>query len=106
MSEQTEMAAAPVGRSGDTTYTVQVAKRMTYLGDTEGTKSYDGWADIATVTVPRKSPRRKVIGLALVQSGIRPAADSEPLRVRVLDAASASETSVAAVQPEPLWKVG
>jgi hypothetical protein len=47
-----------------------------------------------------------VIGLALAQSGIRPTADSEPLRLRVLDQASAHETTVEPFQPDAEWRVG
>jgi predicted N-acetyltransferase YhbS len=104
MSTQTEMApesvAAEKPARGETTYTVQMFEPRAVDG--EGSL----WRDIATVTVPPKSPRRKVIGLALAQSGLRPAQDSEPLRVRVLDAASSAETVVAPFQPEPEWRVG
>lgn len=84
---------------GDSTYVVQ---RLSVSDcGVEGL-----WEDIATITVPPKSPRRKVIGLALKESGLRPTAGEPPLRVRVLDAASFAETEVAPFQPEPEWKVG
>jgi hypothetical protein len=110
MSEQAEVPVEETAgpeRPGDTTYVVQVARgSLAAVEEGREVTVDEAWQDIATVTVPRKSPRKKVIGLALAQSGIRPATDSEPLRVRVLDAASAAETVVAAVQAEPEWRVG
>lgn len=76
------------------TYTVQMA---TASPGGDG----DYWTDVATVTVPARARRRKVIGLALAQSGLRPEVGGEPLRLRVLDAASAHETTVAAVAQDP-----
>jgi hypothetical protein len=91
---------------GESTYVVQVFDQVTTAtGLGSGTAEKQCWADIATVTVPRKSPRKKVIGLALAQSGIRPTADSEPLRLRVLDQASARETEVKPFQPDAEWRL-
>jgi hypothetical protein len=109
MSEQTTIepdAPAPEARKGESTYVVQASKQFTH--DEAGVTAADpleAWIDIATVTVPRKSPRKKVIGLALAQSGIRPTADSEPLRLRVLDQASARETEVKPFQPDAEWRL-
>jgi hypothetical protein len=64
------------------------------------------WVDVATVTVSSGSKRRKVIEKALKDAGIIPELDGPPLRVRVLDAASAAETPVGAEQPPPQLKIG
>lgn len=89
----------PTPRS-DTTYVVQVQRKFT-----EATDDIMGWEDIATVTVPGRSPRKRVIGEALAQSGLRPQAGQEPLKMRVLDAASFHTTEVAPFQPEAEWRV-
>jgi hypothetical protein len=86
------------------TYTVQFLRRdLVFEGNeiSSPTTEIEAWIDIATVTVPARARRRKVIGLALAQSGLRPEVGGDPLRLRVLDAASAHETSVSAVQAEP-----
>lgn len=102
-----EATAKRKAARGDSTYIVQMAKTVweQQRPDEPGAEPLNAWQDIATVTVPPKSPRKKVIGLALAQSGIRPAADSEPLCVRVLDAASFHETKVAPFQPDAEWKI-
>lgn len=90
-----------------TTYTVQMAQgSRPASGLGSGATNMETWADVATVTVPRKSPRKTVIHRALAEAGVTPRPDSEPLRVRVLDAASAAETTVEPFQPDPEWKVG
>lgn len=92
---------------GDSTYVVQMWRKFLSMGDeTSPVENIEAWADIATVTVPHRSPRKRVIGLALAESGIRPAADSEPLRLRVLDVASFHETTVEPFQPDAQWRVG
>lgn len=103
-------------RAGESTYVVQVAQVLdvpVMPGDDENaleagpeTRELVAWVDVATVTVPARSKRRKIIGLGLVQSGLKPEVDGEPLRVRVLDASSAHETEVGAVQPEPELRIG
>jgi hypothetical protein len=57
------------------------------------------WLDIATVTAPARSKRKGIIGRALAESGVKPEVGGDPLKVRVLDAASAHVTEVGAVQP-------
>jgi hypothetical protein len=96
----------PTPRS-ESTYVVQVAREieMEESFTDGGDNVIRAWVDIATVTVPGRSPRKRVIGEALVQSGLRPQAGQEPLRVRVLDAASFHATEVAPFQPEPEWRV-
>ena len=64
------------------------------------------WEDIATVMVPARARRRKVIGMALAQSGVRPEVGGEPLQLRVLDAASAHVTTVSAVAADPVLEIG
>lgn len=59
------------------------------------------WEDIATVTVPAKSKRKTIIGLALEEAGIRPEVGGEPLRLRALDVRSAHVTTVVAKVVEP-----
>jgi hypothetical protein len=88
------------------TYTVQrlIPATGVEAGVNVGPLIPDRWEDVATVTVPARARRRKVIGLALAQSGLRPEVGGDPLRLRVLDAASAHETSVAAVQAEPTFE--
>jgi hypothetical protein len=88
-----------------TEYTVQVLRRVTFAGDTEDAKGYDGWQDLATVTVPARSPRKRVIREALEKSGLRPLVDSEALRVRVLDGPSSKVTEVPVVRSEPKWAI-
>lgn len=63
------------------------------------------WSDVATITAPARTKRRKIIGLALAESGLRPEVGGEPLRLRVLDAASAHVTSVSAVAVDPKLEI-
>lgn len=93
------MSASPSEAVGDAVYVVQ---RHETLPDVDS--GGERWVDVATVTAPPRSKRKTVIGKALAQSGIRP--QGEPLRLRVLDAASARETIVEPVQPDPEWKIG
>jgi hypothetical protein len=96
----------PTPRS-ESTYIVQVErpiKLVTFQDDPEHAAT-TVWVDIATVTVPGRSPRKRVIGEALRVSGLRPQAGQEPLKMRVLDAASFHATEVAPFQPEPEWRV-
>lgn len=97
-SEALELAKAMGGgpvqvEKGDTTYVVQVADAT---GD---------WRDIATVTVPQRTPRKIVFRQALKQADLKPRPDVEPLRLRALDAASAAEQTVEARQPDPEWVI-
>jgi hypothetical protein len=96
----------PTPRS-ESTYIVQVEQQIEQVTfqDDPDLIATSVWVDIATVTVPARSPRKRVIGEALAQSGLRPQAGQKPLRMRVLDAASFHTTEVAPYQPEPEWRV-
>lgn len=101
-SEALELAKAMGGgpvtaAKGDTTYTVQMAEVVT--------ETQTFWRDIATVTVPHRTPRKIVFRQALKQADLKPTPDAEPLRLRALDAASAADTVVPAVQPDPEWVI-
>jgi hypothetical protein len=86
-------------RVSETTYVVQMAVEAADMVT-------DAWADIATVTVSARASRKKVFGLALKESGVRPEVGGVPLRLRALDAASARVTEVELAQPEPQLRIG
>lgn len=105
--ETTATLEAAVPAPSDVLYVVQVFTEITTatgLGSGESEK--ECWADIAQVSAPLRSKRKTVIGLALAQSGLRPGDDQRPLRLRVLDAASAHETEIAPFQPDAEWRIG
>jgi hypothetical protein len=91
-------APGEVPAAATATYTVQ---HQVPSCEAHSPEAGEAWVDIATVTVPARSHRRKVVGLALAQSGVRPEVGGDPLRLRVLDAGSAHVTEVAAVQRDP-----
>ena len=63
------------------------------------------WTDVATVEVPARTKRRRVIELGFAQSKIMPKV-GEDLRVRVLDAESAEVIPVGAEEQEPKLRIG
>lgn len=105
MSETTETANQ--ARDAQSTYTVQVAQTF-HVENDEGTvgSNVAAWVDVATVTVPPRTKRRKIIGLGLVEAGLKPEVGGDPLKVRVLDVGSWHVTEVGAVQPEPELRIG
>lgn len=88
----------------DAVYIVQVLADRGRLTEDNAVEADLVWTDIATVSAPWRSTRKKVIGLALAQSGLRPG--EKVLRLRVLDAASAHETEIAPFQPDAEWRIG
>lgn len=114
-SEALELAKAMGGgpvtaAKGDTEYVVQVRRDVIQLmddghGNAAPADRMEAWQDIATVTVPHRTPRKIVFRQALKQADLKPTPDAEPLRLRALDAASAADTVVPAVQPDPEWVI-
>lgn len=109
MSEQTTIeATGPVKvAKDDTTYVVQAQREVgvQITPDSDALEWIDAWVDIATVTVPHRTPRKIVFRQALKQADLKPRPDVEPLRLRALDAASAAEQTVEARQPDPEWVI-
>jgi hypothetical protein len=96
MSDQPELAQEK-RKQGPQTYTVQM--------ECHGGTSEDGvdnimWRDLATITVPPRTPRKLVVKQALAEAKVKP---EGKLRVRVLDAESAEVFEPEAKQPEPEW---
>lgn len=89
----------PVAR--DAVYVVQQAQMITFDPEVGADATAEAWVDLATVSVPFKSKRKTIIGLALVQAEIKPQPGDEPLRLRVLPAAVAVVTTVAAKAVAP-----
>lgn len=89
---------------GESTYVVQFLRTdLTHEGNEHAspTTEIEAWVDLATVTVPARSPRKRVIREALAQSELAP----QPLKVRVLDAASSAVVEVGPSEPKPEWVV-
>jgi hypothetical protein len=111
MTEQTEMepvAEAPAEKrtQGPQTYVVQIQTEVTTStlgGDDTSEKAC--WIDIATVTVPPRTKRSKVVAQGLMLAGIKPDPGQPAPRVRVLDEESASVHEPGAVQPPAEWVV-
>lgn len=110
MSAQTDSGSADVHTTPtkiNSVYTVQAARRIEAVkmqGD-DSPAVDTVWVDIATVTVPHRTPRKIVFRRALKQAELKPTPDAEPLRLRALDAASAADMVVPAVQPDPEWVI-
>lgn len=101
MSEQTEMA--PEKRTqGPQTYVVQIERELPHPRP-EGIEK--AWQDIATVTVPPRTPRKTVIKKALAEAGITPNADGSKPRIRALDVDSAEVHEPEPHQPPPEWRL-
>ena len=102
MSDEIEKVAEGVAK--ESTYVVQRHVKFTLpYAKGDGTPDIDeAWVDLATVTVPARSPRKRVIREALAEAGLEPQA----LRVRVLDAASSAVMEVGPSEPKPEWVVG
>lgn len=107
MSETLDGGQLTPTAAAESTYTVQVAQTFHVQNDEGSTGStVAAWVDVAIITVPPRTKRRKIIGLGLVQAGLKPEVGGDPLRVRVLDAGSWHVTEVGAVQPEPELRIG
>lgn len=65
----------------------------------------DYWVDIATIPLPPKSQRKGAIKRGLAEAGIKPTADLDKIRVRVLDADSARVVEVPVVVAEPAFDI-
>jgi hypothetical protein len=89
-------------RSTEATYVVQVEIDVR---DDPGHKLYDGetWEDVATVTVPARTKRKRVIALGLEKAGMEV---KDAIRVRALDEESAAVIPVAPFQPPAQLKIG
>jgi hypothetical protein len=94
-------------KQGPQTYVVQQEQTVKVAtgDDAAGykTESRAFWRDLATVTVPPRTPRKAVVKQALAEAEVRP---EGKLRVRVLDAESAEVFEPEAKQPEPEWVIG
>lgn len=82
-------------RTEESTYTVQVQ------GEGPGVS----WRDVATVTVPARTKRKRVIEKGLADAGMTPT-DGETLQVRALNADSAHVTAVGVDHGPPRLKFG
>jgi hypothetical protein len=109
MSEQTELATGQEKRKqGPQTYVVQQAKQLGEVEkvDDQGGRrigvQQDAWVDLATITVPPRTPRRLVVTKALAEARVKP---EGKLRVRVLDADSAEVFEPEAKQRDPEWVI-
>lgn len=95
--------ATPDEPKGESTYIVQYLREGEFdAGDGKMDRRVKAWVDLATVTVPHRSPRKRVIREALAQADFSPS----PLKVRVLDAASSAVTEVGPSEPKPEWVIG
>lgn len=104
MSEQTEMA--PKKRTqGPQTYVVQMAYMVESISGTERAegRQMEAWVDIATVTVPPRTPRKTAIKKALAQVGVAPS-EKRP-KLRALDVDSFEMHEPEAHQPPPEWRL-
>lgn len=83
----------------------RIQKPQTYVVQLEVQHETDGayWVDLATVTVPPRTPRRTVIKRALAEADVKPGGAAP--RVRVLDADSAEVHEPEAHQPPMEWRL-
>lgn len=97
------VAAEPVAPAkGESTYVIQVeAQRF----DEQGTGIGACWLDVATITVPARTHRKRLIAKALTDAGIKPDPGQPSPRVRVLDEESAFVHEPGAEQPPAVWVV-
>lgn len=63
------------------------------------------WVDIATVSAAPRTKRRTLISKALAEAGIKPTAEMESPRIRVLDVDSARVHEVPVVVAEPRFEI-
>lgn len=117
MTTQTEMgqeselvpeAPAEKRTQGPQTYVVQIERDGLREIDTDGQvvgNPYTVWQDVATVTVPPRTKRSKVVAQGLMMAGIKPDPGQPAPRVRVLDEESAFVHEPGAVQPPAEWVV-
>lgn len=106
MSDQTETGpVADVPAKADSVYVVQV-QRLAEPGVIEDSNTFaDAWFDVATVTVPARTHRKRIIAKALTDAGIKPDPGQPAPRVRVLDGESAFVHEPGAEQPPAVWVV-
>ncbi len=108
MAERTTMDAPAAKRAmEDQTYLVQREYDVESLSgeDRAEGRPMPAWVDVATVTVPARTLRKTVLEKALKDAGITPEVGQQ-MRVRVLDAQSASPFTVGAEQPAPVLVIG
>jgi hypothetical protein len=86
---------------------VQVAEELLLrdVGEGESPSGEMVWRDIATVPVPPRTHRKRIIAKALNDAGITPDPNGTPPKVRVLDEDSAFIHEPDAVQPPPQWVI-
>lgn len=106
MSEQTGMVVeveAPA--KGESVYTIQM-QRDAPEGMIEDSYTFaDAWFDVATVKVPHRTHRKRLIAKALNDAGIVADPGKPAPRVRVLDEESAYIHEPEAKQPPAEWIV-
>lgn len=110
MSEQTEKRT-----QGPQTYVVQMWRLVAIPTERQEVTDepvkieipdvVSAWVDIATVTVPPRTPRKVAIKRALAEAEIAPTADGSKLRLRALDADSFETHEPEAHQPPPEWRL-
>jgi hypothetical protein len=86
-------------RTEESTYVVQVLQAV---DNPDG--DADAWFDVATVTVPARTKRKRVITEGLTKAGLD--ASGAPLKVRVLNADSAHVSTVQLKTPAPQLTIG
>lgn len=99
--------AVEQAQDGAAVYVVQAARSISAIELSEDVPEAvtEVWVDLATISLPPKSQRKGAIRKALAEAGIKPTADLDAVRVRVLDADSARVVDVPVVVAEPTFDI-